>query len=127
MIGDWCILGNGQYAQIDTVLFKILLEYEIDEYENNLRPIPLTEEILEANGFIHHDYWNKGCYAYDAHKQDILWSMDFYFAPEKGRMEFGAAGKKATINDWHCEYVHQLQHALRLCGLTELADNFKIN
>lgn len=91
-----------------------------------LEPIPLTEEILKANGFIHHDYWNKGCYAYDAHKQDILWSMDFYFAPKKGRMEFGAAGKKATINDWHCEYVHELQHAIRLCGLNELADNFKL-
>lgn len=25
-----------------------------------------------------------------------------------------------------CEYVHQLQHALRLCKLNELADNFKI-
>lgn len=23
-------------------------------------------------------------------------------------------------------YVHQLQHALRLCGLDELADNFKL-
>ena len=23
-------------------------------------------------------------------------------------------------------YVHELQHALRLCGLNELADNFKI-
>lgn len=23
-------------------------------------------------------------------------------------------------------YVHELQHALRLCGLNELADNFKV-
>jgi len=23
-------------------------------------------------------------------------------------------------------YVHQLQHALRLCGLNELANNFKL-
>ena len=25
-----------------------------------------------------------------------------------------------------CMYVHQLQHALRLCGLYDLADNFKM-
>ena len=25
-----------------------------------------------------------------------------------------------------CKYVHQLQHALRLCGLDELADKFKV-
>ncbi|MBQ0088527.1 MAG: hypothetical protein KBT27_04250 [Prevotellaceae bacterium] len=24
------------------------------------------------------------------------------------------------------KYVHELQHALRLCGLNDLADNFKI-
>lgn len=27
------------------------------------------------------------------------------------------------LNLW---YIHQLQHALRLCGLNELADNFKV-
>lgn len=26
----------------------------------------------------------------------------------------------------HIYYVHELQHALRLCGLNELADNFKV-
>ena len=27
---------------------------------------------------------------------------------------------------YQCEYVHQYQHLLRLCGLDELADNFKM-
>lgn len=32
----------------------------------------------------------------------------------------------STYNKIEFKYVHQLQHALRLCGLDELADNFKI-
>ena len=30
------------------------------------------------------------------------------------------------INSIKLDSVHQLQHALRLCGLDELADNFKV-
>ena len=30
------------------------------------------------------------------------------------------------IEDFKCEYVHQYQHLLRLCGLNELANNFKV-
>ncbi len=34
---------------------------------------------------------------------------------------YGVEREKTYIN-----YVHELQHALRLCGLTDLADNFKV-
>ena len=30
------------------------------------------------------------------------------------------------IENFKCEYVHQYQHLLRLCGLNELANNFKV-
>ena len=30
------------------------------------------------------------------------------------------------IEHFKCEYVHQYQHLLRLCGLNELANNFKV-
>ena len=30
------------------------------------------------------------------------------------------------IEHFNCEYVHQYQHLLRLCGLDELANNFKV-
>lgn len=128
MIGDWVYdkMLKG-YGKIEVITpFVIQCDIHTDTHNMDFfEPIPLTEEILKANGFVHHEYWNKGCYAYDAHKQEILWSMDFYIY--NGRKEFGASGKKATINDWHCEFVHELQHALRLCGLNDLADNFKLS
>ena len=113
MIGDWCILGNGQYAQIDTVLFKILLEYEIDGNKNDLRHIPLTPEILEKNGFVAE--FASEDYRYDD-KMILTQSYD-----KKGY--WWVVG-----NMYVCQlhYVHELQHALRLCGLNELADNFKL-
>ena len=30
------------------------------------------------------------------------------------------------IENFKCEYVHQYQHLLRLCGLDDLANNFKV-
>lgn len=72
--------------------------------EKEISPIPLTEEILKANGL-----------------DPILccnlsmprWFMSLRNGNHHVEMPF--------------EYVHQLQHALRLCGLTNLADNLKVN
>lgn len=86
----------------------------------DLSPIPLTPKILEKNG------WNTPindcgfssqieihggdtCVTIDAihHRLDIRLDDINYDMPTP-------------------RYVHELQHALRLCGLNELADNFKI-
>lgn len=61
-------------------------------------PIPLTAEILEKNGL------DKVPELSMVLNRD---TMPLYHAPM-------------------LHYVHELQHALRLCGLTELADNFKV-
>lgn len=87
----------------------------------SITPIPLTIEILKKNG------WN-GDYSstyplFDGFQDD----GDGYL--EISVFEDGEI--RATIN--LCEYdlfpikyVHELQHALRLCGLNDLADNFKV-
>ena len=62
-----------------------------------------TNEEVELNLYAFEDL-KKGNLFVDEHKM-------------KGHLEF-------AFQD--CLYVHQLQHALRLCGLTELADNFKL-
>lgn len=106
MIGDWVICKD--YPMIPS-LIKLKAEHfvrSLCEFE----PIPLTAEILEKNGFV-----VEPRYCYDEPLQyceivDGLWiniSGENYF---EGKLE----------------YVHELQHALRLCGLTELADNFKV-
>lgn len=107
MIGDWVRItlsnkigkvyrideangnGNGWAAVIDG-----------DYHETRLEPIHLTPEILEKNGFIKEPrefHTLQYCIITDGLWIDI--SEENYF---EGKLEF----------------VHQLQHALRLCGIT---------
>ena len=92
---------------------------------NDIAPIPLTTEILEKNGF-------KG-EGYLILELDEFSYLEYY--PFEGRLRKIWHG----IDEWnnhsdtkditfqcHCKYVHELQQALRLCGMNELADNFKI-
>ena len=83
-------------------------------------PIPLTKEILEKNGFKKKDY---GDY--------ILIDGDAFvgWKPTHGNVRILVSNEYMTIVKdilIPCEHIHQLQHALRLCGLNELADNIKI-
>jgi len=85
--------------------------YECADYE--LHPIPLTQEILEKNGF--------GFTRND--NTDSVWNGWWIY---KG-LELATACLNRDekwpcfINIYDsnikCEYVHQLQHALRLCGI----------
>ena len=83
--------------------------WEFDNKDDQPKPIPLTAEILEKNG-----WW------YDL---DDIWLHDgVSFCIEKWNGKFQCY----DINQIKLDSVHQLQHALRLCGLDELADNFKV-
>lgn len=81
--------------------------YGVTNDAAQLRPIPLTAEILEKNGF------RKGNYI------EVVGGLDTYYLGEEigsfrihrlqnGYYQFGLAKIK---------YVHQLQHALRLCEI----------
>lgn len=81
-----------------------------DMYE----PVPLTEEILKANG------WTKQHMEYE----EYIWRC-----PEECiyLTQYNTNGQiYLEETDIELNYAHQLQHALRLCGLDELADNFKL-
>lgn len=87
-------------------------------------PIPLTEEILKTNGF-------KEVYKSTFQTIYILqlpMGGDFleyvFLACSDNCFKiflYGVEREKTYINN-----VHQLQQALRLCGLNDLADNFKV-
>lgn len=74
-------------------------------------PIPLTSEILEKNGW----KWDNTRGEYVSSTFSLEWDIDLHEA-------WLRIGGEFTI----IAYVHELQHALRLCGLHDLADNFKI-
>lgn len=72
--------------------------------DTSLTPIPLTPEIL----------W-KNCESPDI--------VEWY--PEHPTTAYHIHIEQGYITiDGSIHYVHELQHALRLCGLKELADNF---
>ena len=103
MVGDWVrikiIQHNTKVTNIDanSVYTEAAFPIRYDEIE----PIPLTAEILEKNGFIKESReFQRNTFQYCV-LTDGLWidiSEENYF---EGKLEF----------------VHQLQHALRLCGI----------
>lgn len=126
MIGDWVKWDNHhlqvQGTSLDDTYFGLDAVSDIIPNEE-LEPIPLTTEILEKNGFYMHDF-------------GINTEMYYYAFPEKCGIPvergFGIHEQNEVffITD-HClmpiKFVHELQHALRLCGLNDFANNFKIN
>ena len=104
----------------DKVMVKVLSQipdtyvlhtWTANDYSRDLqvKPIPLTTEIIEKNG-----WW----YAIDD-----LWLHDgVSFCIEKCNGKFQCY----DISQIKLHSVHQLQQTLRLCGLNELADNFKV-
>lgn len=105
MIGDWVINKDEptKVNYLNGVKIGTENEYFIEYCE--CCPIPLTEEMLKANGF---------------DKEGLTY--EFYDG-----YNFFLEGKKGVcvhVGPIWC--VHELQHALRLCGLNDLADNFKI-
>ena len=95
MIGDW-VYGTEKkkYGRVDK------LEHDVED--DTVEPIPLTEEILKKNGFLGNDYgeiiigeWRIMC---DCSNVAILHN-------------------EHVDIDIPIRYVHELQHALKLCRI----------
>ena len=83
--------------------------WEFNDKNDQPEPIPLTARILEKNG------WWRSAY-------DMWHHAEVNFSIEKWNGKFQCY----DITQIKLDSVHQLQHALRLCELDELADNFKV-
>lgn len=136
MIGDWVHIPMLDDATENYVCYsqvRQLYDCDLDCYAfkelkyEEVKPIPLTAEILERNGFIH-------C---------LTAPCGYYHAPVYEVFDILFHISKDTYEDtWHTEvftdhndnnfvlfnlcYVHELQNALRLCGLSDLADKLKM-
>lgn len=125
-VGDWIANRNGSPMQIVAVDEDNAYACEGNEerpwifgddegYEP--QPIPITPEILEKNGFIK---VNSQRYDYGDPDTDCYAKVN----PKKNMIHVN--GRNANSNLYSHSFVHELQRALRLCGLNELANNFKI-
>lgn len=101
MLGDWVLDTR---TNNPLLVNPFMAEMEVSEWE----PIPLTPEILEKNGF---RYDRKDSYAI-LKFEDNSWF--FYYSHEYKLTKFY---KSEIIFRCQCVYVHQLQHALKLCGI----------
>lgn len=106
---------------------KVRLNLTNDYIIHLLEPIPLTQFILETNGWIvKKNHVQKGNFG---DSPLMLWHLTGnkilrHFVHE---MEISDLSSDEGYRlRFRCDYVHELQHALRLCGLNELADNFKM-
>lgn len=83
-------------------------------FEDELQPIPLTDEILDKNA--------ERCDLTGAKRWTIPIPGELYLHIYRWRGE----NHYEALNGVCLQYVHELQHALRLCGENELADNIKL-
>lgn len=124
MVGDWVQFTSKQWlAEEDACPLKVTcvgepkypdfypyirIEGRNENYHIDLfQPIPLTTEILEKNGFKYNPF-STGFYECKTEDGNIACTKTDYWS--------------FYINDNiipnHFHYVHELQHVLKLCGIT---------
>ncbi len=119
MIGDWLLFtdpdtGETGPAQID----KDDIGFDNEEFWDLFKPIPITPETLEDNGFVKTER-NYHILQFG----EVIFGRSptgEYYADGRGPYNF------IKIYNLYLKYVHELQHALILAGLYDLAINFKI-
>ena len=147
MVGDWVLINDAPHKiqAIDSIDAEILTDddlYYVGEdrchSEDKIEGIPITPEILKKNdwywGFTSDEKNFKSCvmgafephWVYDKGAREI--SLYFDKDTDGGALRIADQRFNRRLDFFWCDtlYVHELQHALRICGLNELADNFKV-
>lgn len=122
MIGDWVMVKV--LSQIPNTY--VLHTWTANDYSMDIqvKPIPLTPEILEKDG------WERDIdKEWEYNNSHILPHYCYQWEKRNVKIEMYAGLEGFTISliiGRRFYAVHELQHVLRLYGLDELADNFKI-
>lgn len=126
MIDDWvkCVDSThtiSMFAQVDAIEEGhdcILVKRDISNWFLDIKylePIPLTAEILERNGFVYKEA-EETC-ATEAFHQWRLDGSTFALDDNSWWRSVKDGKLRVKFGGFPLEYVHQLQHALRLCGI----------
>ena len=125
MIGDWVIYNPNVFIEDeyeptkDSYPIQIKSGEDIDlVIEDCYCPIPITPKILEKNGFKKQDGKEWICHKYENDDKNkvslynILWNMDEEY------LEISSfTNATGDFNRFGVCYVHELQHALKACGI----------
>lgn len=109
---------------IDVDIYTMGKSPSDDPYDDewwNIEPIPITPEILEKNGFMYCK--SDGGFCLPTTISYGNWDVDvilFNVTDEyrNNQLHIGTPDDSITIlHLMECNHVHELQHALRLCGI----------
>ena len=139
-IGDW-LLAEGEEGQGDVPYKVISLNdrwsmnrdgkcpvtieskecwWDVDKEDmGKLLPMPLTDEMLKANGFSYAP--DPDCTGFGRWKSSDL---DWFCLEKFDDQDFWSF--RFMDSFWSLEYVHTFQHLMRMVGQLLIADNFKI-
>lgn len=136
MIGDYIKHGFGGIGKVTELSKGIVTVYdkglddgegncEVNFAENEIQPIPLTPEILEKSDFKKDAFTNLSPdYYFDNDEYSICVNLNSTCDKSKS-MWIEKRSSRFTVSieetrhslDKRPLYVHQLQHALKLCGI----------
>lgn len=122
MVGDWVLLFDETPVRVDCIgnievyLTEPRGQHDLDwrvTYEH-IKPIPLTPEILEKNGF---EDVGDGIVQF-VERPYYVWFVpaQYELGIEEGITTTEEIGTKIVLNI-PCLYVHELQRALKVCGI----------
>ena len=138
MVGDFCRSGHGLPMQITNVGDDYAYAtfegnegdpWEFDDKDEQPQPIEITYDLLKANGWkVLIDEYAVTCdlcCVYESNSVLLEWDksrkiLTIWCDWIKGN------GRKSADIIIPVKYVHQIQQVLRLAGMTELANNFKV-
>ena len=113
MIGDWVNIQSEKddepmYSQVEQ-LWECEIDADFQTDYKNVHPIKLTKEILHKNGFDGEVY---------------LWinvgdekTLEYYPFEHRLSLWYGEGKNQEILFKCQCFYVHEFQHALKLCKI----------
>ena len=120
MVGDWVSVNGGMPMFVQDIYDNntVYLDFEAWEEDiKNIEPIEITRKILKDNGF-------KIGVAYSTLDIDSNKHFEYYHHEHRLRLWWEGIDEwenhslvKSIIFQCHPFYVHELQHAFRLCKI----------
>lgn len=130
MIGDWVQVDVVKGADLILVKRKVVgitnvktatvtIDDGVEMFAAFLLPVPLTTEILEKNGFVkvpdRYEYPDCQCWT-----NDVDGDYSFEIVADEHRKPHILGNREMgdyELVNFECKFVHELQHALKLCGI----------
>lgn len=126
MVGDWVLLFDKTPVKVDCIgnVEVYLSEPNGQDWRvtyEHIKPIPLTPEILEKNGFTYcksdGGFYLHTTISYGNWDVDVV-LFDVTDEYRNNQLHISSPDDSyIAIHLMECNHVHELQHALRLCGI----------